>query len=171
MSQVTFADGSKYPAVIHSTDPLSDIAILQIESEDRKEWPTIALGASSDLRAGEWVCALGSPFSLQNSVSAGIISAVARHSSELGYPQKSGEYIQTDAAINSGNSGGPLVNLDGEVIGINTMKVDGSVGISFAIPIDTAAQVIDQLLTHKKVVRAYIGLQMVNARDLKQSSR
>lgn len=158
--------------MIHSTDPLSDIAILQIESEDRKkEWPTINLGVSSDLRAGEWVCALGSPFSLQNSVSAGIISAVARHSSELGYPQKSGEYIQTDAAINSGNSGGPLVNLDGEVIGINTMKVDGSVGISFAIPIDTAAQVIDQLLAHKKVVRAYIGLQMVNARDLKQGSR
>ncbi|TYZ60072.1 hypothetical protein PybrP1_008742, partial [[Pythium] brassicae (nom. inval.)] len=127
--QVTFADGSKYPAVIHSTDTLSDIAILQIESAEPMQWPTIPLGASADLRPGEWVCALGSPFSLQNSVSAGIISAVARHSSELGYPQKGGEFIQTDAAINSGNSGGPLVNLDGEVIGINTMKVDGSVGI------------------------------------------
>ncbi|KAJ0399797.1 hypothetical protein P43SY_002942 [Pythium insidiosum] len=171
--QITFADGSKFPASIHSTDPLSDIAILQIESPDSRTWPTIKLGVSSELRPGEWVCALGSPFSLQNSVSAGIISAVARHSSELGFPQKGGEYIQTDAAINSGNSGGPLINLDGEVIGINTMKVDGSVGISFAIPIDTAVQVIDQLMKHKKVVRAYIGMQMINfnSRELREISR
>ncbi|RLN51007.1 hypothetical protein BBJ28_00019408 [Nothophytophthora sp. Chile5] len=160
-------------AVIHSADPLSDIALLQIKSDEVKEWPMISLGSSSELRAGEWVCALGSPFSLQNSVSAGIISAVARHSSELGYPQKGGEYIQTDAAINAGNSGGPLINLDGEVIGINTMKVDGSVGISFAIPVDTASQVIEQLRKHKKVVRPYIGMQMINfnTRELKEIGR
>lgn len=85
---MTFADGSNYPAVIHSADTLSDIALLQIKSDDVKEWPMISIGSSSELRAGEWVCALGSPFSLQNSVSAGIISAVARHSSELGYPQR-----------------------------------------------------------------------------------
>lgn len=159
--------------MVHSLDLLSDIALLQIQSDERREWPTIELGSSSELRAGEWVCALGSPFSLQNSVSAGIISAVARHSSELGYPQKGGEYIQTDAAINSGNSGGPLVNLDGEVIGINTMKVDGSVGISFAIPVDTAVQVIDQLRKHKKVVRPYIGMQMINfnSRELREIGR
>ncbi|ETK88942.1 hypothetical protein L915_06899 [Phytophthora nicotianae] len=171
--QVTFADGSNYPAVIHSADPLSDIALLQIKSEEVKEWPMISIGSSSELRAGEWVCALGSPFSLQNSVSAGIISAVARHSSELGYPQKGGEYIQTDAAINAGNSGGPLINLDGEVIGINTMKVDGSVGISFAIPADTAVQVIEQLRKHKKVVRPYIGMQMINfnTRELQEIGR
>lgn len=172
--QITFADGSKSAASVHSSDPLSDIAILQIDtSEKQRKWPVIKLGASSDVRAGEWVCALGSPFSLQNSVSAGIVSAIARHSSELGFPQKGGEYIQTDAAINSGNSGGPLVNLDGEVIGINTMKVDGSVGISFAIPIDTAAQVIEQLLKHKKVVRPFIGMQMINfnANELRELSR
>ncbi|KAG2529169.1 hypothetical protein BBO99_00002622 [Phytophthora kernoviae] len=171
--QVTFADGSSYPAVIHSADPLSDIALLQIQSDEVKEWPMIAMGSSSELRPGEWVCALGSPFSLQNSVSAGIISAVARHSSELGYPQKGGEYIQTDAAINAGNSGGPLINLDGEVIGINTMKVDGSVGISFAIPADTAVQVIDQLRKHKKVVRPYVGMQMINfnTRELQEIGR
>ncbi|KAL7680541.1 putative peptidase S1C, peptidase S1, PA clan, PDZ superfamily [Plasmopara halstedii] len=171
--QVTFADGKNYPAVIHSTDPLSDIALLQIKSDEVKTWPMISIGSSSELRAGEWVCALGSPFSLQNSVSAGIISAVARHSSELGYPQRGGEYIQTDAAINAGNSGGPLINLDGEVIGINTMKVDGSVGISFAIPADTAVQVIEQLRKHKKVVRPYIGMQMINfnTRELKEISR
>ncbi|RLN91502.1 hypothetical protein BBJ28_00006447 [Nothophytophthora sp. Chile5] len=160
-------------SVIHSADPLSDIALLQIKSDEVKEWPKISLGLSSELRAGEWVCALGSPFSLQNSVSAGIISAVARHSSELGYPQKGGEYIQTDAAINAGNSGGPLINLDGEVIGINTMKVDGSVGISFAIPVDTATQVIEQLRKYKKVVRPYIGMQMINfnTRELKEIGR
>jgi HtrA serine peptidase 2 len=154
-------------------DALSDLAILQIESERPISWPTVKIGSSSDLRAGEWVCALGSPFSLQNSVSAGIVSAVARHSSELGYPQKRGEFIQTDAAINSGNSGGPLINLDGEVIGINTMKVDGSVGISFAIPIDSAAQVIDQLLQKKVVTRPYLGMQMVNfsAHELGEFSR
>lgn len=170
---MTFADGSNYPAVIHSADTLSDIALLQIKSDDVKEWPMISIGSSSELRAGEWVCALGSPFSLQNSVSAGIISAVARHSSELGYPQKGGEYIQTDAAINAGNSGGPLINLDGEVIGINTMKVDGSVGISFAIPADTAVQVIEQLRKHKKVVRPYIGMQMINfnTRELREIGR
>lgn len=171
--QVTFADGRNYPAVIHSADTLSDIALLQIKSEEVKEWPMISVGSSSELRAGEWVCALGSPFSLQNSVSAGIISAVARHSSELGFPQKGGEYIQTDAAINAGNSGGPLINLDGEVIGINTMKVDGSVGISFAIPADTAVQVIEQLRKHKKVVRPYIGMQMINfnTRELQEIGR
>lgn len=171
--QVTFADGRNYPAVIHSADPLSDIALLQITSDEIKEWPMISIGNSSELRAGEWVCALGSPFSLQNSVSAGIISAVARHSSELGFPQKGGEYIQTDAAINAGNSGGPLINLDGDVIGINTMKVDGSVGISFAIPADTAIQVIEQLRKHKKVVRPYLGMQMINfnRRELKEIGR
>ncbi|DBA02957.1 TPA: hypothetical protein N0F65_005984, partial [Lagenidium giganteum] len=171
--EITFADGSKVPASIHSLDQLSDIAVLQIQSTKAMKWPTIKLGTSTEIRPGEWVCALGSPFSLQNSVSAGIISAVARHSSELGYARVGAEYIQTDAAINAGNSGGPLINLDGEVIGINTMKVDGSVGISFAIPIDTAVQVIDQLLKHKKVVRPYIGMQMINfnARELKEIGR
>uniref|UniRef100_A0AAV1VLE4 PDZ domain-containing protein n=1 Tax=Peronospora matthiolae TaxID=2874970 RepID=A0AAV1VLE4_9STRA len=171
--QVTVANGSTYPAVIHSADPLSDIALLQIQSDEVEEWPMISIGSSTELRAGEWVCALGSPFSLQNSVSAGIISAVARHSSELGYPQRGGEYIQTDAAINAGNSGGPLINLDGKVIGINTMKVDGSVGISFAIPADTAVQVIQQLRKHRKVVRPYIGMQMINfsARELREIGR
>ncbi|KAL0583649.1 hypothetical protein ABG067_006462 [Albugo candida] len=173
--EVTLADGSKIPASLHSLDRMSDLAIIQVQRpthfspnegiDDKKtiEWPVLQFGSSSQLRPGEWVCALGSPFTLQNSVSAGIISAVARQSSELGYFGKSGgEYLQTDAAINTGNSGGPLVNLDGQVIGINTMKVEGSVGISFAIPVDVAAQVIRQLLQHRKVIRPYIGLQMIN---------
>ena len=105
--------------------------------------------------------ALGSPLLLQNTVTAGIISAVARHSSELGLSQQRTEYIQTDAAINQGNSGGPLVNLDGEVIGINTLKLAGVDGIGFAIPMDIAQHVIGQLKATGKVVRPYIGMQMV----------
>ena len=105
--------------------------------------------------------ALGSPLSLQNSVSAGIVSAVARCSSELGMPQRRGEFIQTDAAINFGNSGGPLINLDGQVIGINSMKVASGSGISFAIPMDSAMEVIQQLLKNRRVIRPFIGMQMM----------
>lgn len=106
--------------------------------------------------------ALGSPLHLQNTVTFGIVSTVARHATEIGVPQGRNDYIQTDAAINVGNSGGPLVNLDGEVIGINTMKAQGTDGISFAIPIDTAWQVVKQLLANGRVIRPYIGMKMVN---------
>ncbi|OQR92703.1 serine protease family S01B [Achlya hypogyna] len=162
--KVTLANGESYAARVHSMDTLTDLALVQLEGPSHA-LPTMKIGSSSTLRAGEWVVALGSPLTLQNSVSAGIVSAVARHGSEIGLPNKRNhtEYIQTDAAINSGNSGGPLVNLDGEVIGINAMKVaGGSVSnISFAIPIDTAIEVIDQLRKQKTVMRPYVGMQMV----------
>lgn len=127
--------------------------------------------------------AMGSPLKLQNSVSFGIVSATARHGSEIGAKHRyqcfdemynvvistssmiifsRSDYIQTDAAINVGNSGGPLLNTDGEVVGINNMKAQGVDGISFAIPIDTANQVITQLLKHGTVLRPYIGMSMVN---------
>ncbi|ETV92562.1 hypothetical protein H310_13225 [Aphanomyces invadans] len=159
---VTLENGQKYTAKVHSTDAKSDLALVQID-EPVTKLPTVAIGSSSSLRAGEWVIALGSPLSLQNSVSAGIISATARLSSELGFsPSNRAEFIQTDAAINVGNSGGPLVNLDGQVIGINTMKLAGGVsGISFAIPIDGGMEVIDQLRKHRTVARPYVGMQMV----------
>jgi len=103
---------------------------------------------------------VGSPLTLQNSVSCGIVSALARAGAEIGLAA-SADYIQTDAAINVGNSGGPLVNLKGEVIGVNTLKAAVADGISFAIPIDTAWKVLQQLKTHGKVMRPYIGMKMV----------
>eukprot|EP01040_Poterioochromonas_malhamensis_P013116 gene13116-14397_t len=159
---VTMMSGRKRPGKIHSIDVQSDLAIVQLNDVYDETLPTISLGVSSKVRSGEFVIAIGSPMHLQNSASLGIVSATARHASELGISNNRSEYIQTDAAINQGNSGGPLVNLDGEVIGINTMKVRGTDGISFAIPIDIASQIIKQLLTNKRVIRPYVGLKMAN---------
>eukprot|EP00939_MAST-03C_sp_MAST-3C-sp1_P001483 g1483.t1 len=159
---VTLHDGRKFVGVVHSKDRASDLAIVRIVDAEGIAFPVADIGRSDKLRAGEWVVALGSPLMLQNTVTAGIISAVARQSSELGLPQLRTEYIQTDASINRGNSGGPLVDLDGKVIGVNTMKVAGA-GISFAIPIDTAWQVVQQLCENGRVVRPYLGFSMVNA--------
>ena len=158
---VTMWDGRKLAGFVHSMDQASDIALVKLLNVV-DDLPVALLGVSGKLRVGEFVVALGSPLQLQNSVTFGIVSATARHASELGLSKNRSDYIQTDAAINAGNSGGPLVNLDGEVIGINTMKVDGTSGISFAIPIDTAAQIIKQLMTNKRVIRPYIGLKMAN---------
>ena len=116
---ITTSEGLKYRAKVHSSDRLSDIALLQVLDADR-EFPVLPLGKSGALRTGEFVIALGSPLTLQNSASLGIVSASSRHSSELGLTQHNTEFIQTDAAINKGNSGGPLVNIRGEFVGINT---------------------------------------------------
>jgi HtrA serine peptidase 2 len=160
---VTLKDGSKKAGRVHSMDTNSDIAIIKIDDlYIDHPLPTIPFGVSSKVRAGEFVVAIGSPMQLQNSASFGIVSATARHASELGISNNRAEYIQTDAAVNIGNSGGPLVNLDGEVIGINTMKVKNVDGISLAIPIDTAAVIINQLVHTKHVVRPYVGLRMAN---------
>lgn len=159
---VTMKSGKKRSATVHSMDVLSDIAIVRLDDVHDEILPVVPFGASSKIRSGEFVIAIGSPMHLQNSASLGIVSATARHASELGISNNRSEYIQTDAAINMGNSGGPLVNLDGEVIGINTMKVKDTDGISFAIPIDIASQIIKQLLYNKRVVRPYVGLKMAN---------
>lgn len=135
--------------------------------EPRAPLPTVPLGSSEKLRPGEFVVALGAPAGLSNSVSAGIVSAVHRKRSEIGLRERRGQrgtgidYIQTDAAINSGNSGGPLCNLDGEVIGINTMKVAGADGIAFAIPIDEVKRVTSQLSRHGRLLRPYLGIKLV----------
>ncbi len=159
---VTMRSGRKRQGTIHSMDVQSDIAIVKLNDVYDETLPTIPFGTSSKVRSGEFVVAIGSPMHLQNSASLGIVSATARHASELGISNNRSEYIQTDAAINMGNSGGPLVNLDGEIIGINTMKVKGTDGISFAIPIDIASQIIKQLLANKRVIRPYVGLKMAN---------
>ncbi|RMF58089.1 MAG: Do family serine endopeptidase, partial [Calditrichaeota bacterium] len=153
-------NGEQIKARIVGTDPASDIAVVKI---DRRNLPAIVLGDSDKLEVGEWVLAIGSPFDLrlEHTVTSGIISAKGRTlnlSRELTYQ----DFIQTDAAINPGNSGGALVNIRGELIGINTAiyagNTGGNVGIGFAIPINLAKSVMDDLIAHGKVVRGYLGV-------------
>ncbi|XP_040041378.2 serine protease HTRA3a isoform X1 [Gasterosteus aculeatus] len=130
--RVQLRDGDAYEASVRDLDRKADIATIKVDPQ--KKLPVLPLGRSADLRPGEFVVAIGSPFALQNTVTTGIVSTTQRDGKELGIKDSDMDYIQTDAIINYGNSGGPLVNLDGEVIGINTLKV--TAGISFAIPSD-----------------------------------
>ncbi|XP_010875203.2 serine protease HTRA1 [Esox lucius] len=160
--KVELKSGIKYDASIKDVDTKLDIALIKIESDSLL--PVLLLGHSSDLRPGEFVVAVGSPFSLQNTVTTGIISTAHRNGLELGLRDPDMEYIQTDAIINYGNSGGPLVNLDGEVIGINTLKV--TAGISFAIPADRIRQFLadsyDRQIKGKTLAKKkYMGVRML----------
>ena len=134
-------------------------------SFQEKTLPCMELGSSSTLRPGEWVVALGSPLNMQNTVTAGIVSSVNRQASELGMTQRRTDYIQTDAAINQGNSGGPLINLQGQVIGINTLKVANTGGIGFAIPIDMAKSVADQIIETGKSQHGWLGIYFRNMNE------
>ncbi|XP_037381993.1 serine protease HTRA4 [Talpa occidentalis] len=160
--QVELQNGDQYEATVKDIDHKLDLALIKIEP--KSDLPVLLLGRSSDLRAGEFVVALGSPFSLQNTVTAGIVSTTQRGGRELGLKDSDMDYIQTDAIINHGNSGGPLVNLDGEVIGINTLKV--TAGISFAIPSDRIQQFLAEY--HERQLKGkafsqkkYLGLRML----------
>ncbi|KAM8899466.1 serine protease HTRA3 [Spinachia spinachia] len=160
--KVQMHDGHVYEANIKDIDKKSDIATIKINSQ--MKLPILFLGHSADLRPGEFVVAIGSPFALQNTVTTGIVSTAQRDGKELGLKDSDMDYIQTDAIINYGNSGGPLVNLDGEVIGINTLKV--AAGISFAIPSDRITLFLnDSLDKHNKDVRSikkrFIGISML----------
>ena len=151
---VTLTDKREFKAKIVGSDKRTDVAVVKI---DGKGLPAVKIGDSNRLKVGEWVMAIGSPFGLENSVTAGIVSAKQRDTGDY-LP-----FIQTDVAINPGNSGGPLINLRGEVIGINSQiysRSGGFMGISFAIPIDEAVRVSDQLRTSGKVTRGRIGVQI-----------
>ncbi|XP_017564772.1 serine protease HTRA1 isoform X1 [Pygocentrus nattereri] len=159
--KVELSNGVHYDATIKDVDQKLDIALIKIDSEE--PLPVLMLGRSSDLRPGEFVVAVGSPFSLQNTVTTGIISTTQRGGHELGLHNSDMDYIQTDAIINYGNSGGPLVNLDGDVIGINTLKV--TAGISFAIPSDRIRQFLADSYERQRKGRTqpkkkYIGVRM-----------
>ena len=151
---VTLTDKREFKARIVGSDRRTDVAVVKIEATGL---PSVKLGDASRVRVGEWVMAIGSPFGLENTVTAGIVSAKQRDTGDY-LP-----FIQTDVAINPGNSGGPLINMRGEVIGINSQiysRSGGFQGISFAIPIDEAVRVADQLRTSGRVTRGRIGVQI-----------
>ena len=151
---VTLTDKREFKARIIGADKRSDVAVVKIEATGL---PAVKIGDINRLKVGEWVMAIGSPFGLENTVTAGIVSAKQRDTGDY-LP-----FIQTDVAINPGNSGGPLINMRGEVVGINSQiysRSGGFQGISFSIPIDEAARVSDQLRTSGKVTRGRIGVQI-----------
>jgi len=153
---VRLADGESHPAKIVGRDPKTDLALIQIETDH--ELTPLPMGDSDRLEVGDWVVAMGNPFGLDNTVTAGIVSAKYRHIGAGPYEN----FIQTDASINPGNSGGPLLNTRGEVIGINTVifsQTGGSIGIGFAIPINMAKEILEQLKTGK-VVRGWLGVMI-----------
>lgn len=155
--RVQLSDDKEFKAKIIGADPDSDVALVKIEGKDL---PHLELADSDVLEVGEWVVAIGSPFGLSHTVTAGIVSAKGR--SGVGITTYE-DFIQTDAAINPGNSGGPLLNLDGKVVGINTAIISrsgGNMGIGLAIPVNMAKTVYKQLIAEGKVVRGYLGLSL-----------
>lgn len=163
---VTLNDGRTFQGDVVGTDSVTDVAIVKINGENL---PVAPLGSTDSLSAGQWAIAIGNPLGLDNTVTAGIISALGRTSSQVGISEKRVQFIQTDAAINPGNSGGPLLNAQGEVIGMNTAIRAGAQGLGFAIPIETAKRIGDQLFKTGEVQHPYLGIQMVNlSPDMRQ---
>ncbi|MEM8839773.1 MAG: DegQ family serine endoprotease, partial [Pseudomonadota bacterium] len=158
-----FADGTKLVATVIGRDEKTDLAVLKVEPES--PLPSVEFGRSSDMRVGDWVMAIGNPFGLGGTVTAGIVSAINRDINAGPYDN----FIQTDAAINRGNSGGPLFNRDGQVIGINTAIFSpsggGSVGIGFSVPSDTAVAVISQLRAFGETRRGWLGVRIQQVTD------
>ena len=155
---VSLNDKTEYKAKIIGADPYMDLAVLEIESDE--EFIPVSFGNSDKARIGDWVIAIGNPFGFGGSVTSGIISSRNR---DIGLTRYD-DFIQTDASINQGNSGGPLFNLDGEVIGINTAIIapgsSGSIGIGFAIPANPASKVIDQLIKYGETKRGWLGVRI-----------
>ena len=150
--KVKLSDGRTFTATVKGADVKLDLALIKVEAEG--QLPTTSLGDSDDLKVGEWVMAIGNPFGLEQTVTAGIVSAKGRVIGAGPYD----DFIQTDASINPGNSGGPLFNAAGQVVGINTAIVAGGQGIGFAIPINSVKAILDQLRTSGKVTRGWLGV-------------
>jgi serine protease Do len=156
--KVKLKDEREFEARVIGRDPQTDVALIKIDAKG--DLPVAKLGRSADLKVGEWVVAVGSPFGLEQTVTAGIVSAKGRVIGSGPYD----DFIQTDASINPGNSGGPLVNMNGEVVGINTAIIAQGHGIGFAIPIDMATKIVAQLKENGEVTRGWLG---VSIQDLK----
>ncbi|WP_413678547.1 trypsin-like peptidase domain-containing protein [Prochlorococcus sp. MIT 0916] len=157
---ITLQNGNQVDGRVVGTDQVTDLALVKI-----KEFPGLEsakLGDSEDIRVGDWAIALGTPYGLESTVTLGIVSSLHRDINTLGFSDKRLDLIQTDAAINPGNSGGPLINSNGEVIGINTLVRSGpGAGLGFAIPINLASKVTNQLLSNGEVIHPYLGAQLV----------
>lgn len=156
--EVSFADGRTFEGTVLGEDPVTDIAVVRVPAEDLQ---AVEFGDSQRLQPGQWAIAIGNPLGLQETVTVGVISGTERSSSAVGVADKRIDFIQTDAAINPGNSGGPLLNARGQVIGVNTAIIQGAQGLGFAIPIDTARQIAEQLIETGNVEHPYVGIQMV----------
>lgn len=152
--KVRLNDGREFVATVKGQDQKTDLAVLHIKAKDL---PVATLGDSDKLEVGEWAIAIGSPFGLEHTVTVGVISAKGRSGLGTGTYE---DFIQTDASINPGNSGGPLINIDGEVIGINAMIIQPGTGIGFAIPINMAKQILNDLIKQGKVVRPWLGISV-----------
>ena len=164
---VILKDGRSFKGKVVGKDELTDVAVVKIEANNL---PTVTVGNSDQLQPGQWAIAIGNPLGLDNTVTTGIISATGRTSNQIGAADKRVEFIQTDAAINPGNSGGPLLNARGEVIGMNTAIIQGAQGLGFAIPINTAQRISNQLISTGKAQHPYLGIQMVGLTpELKQN--
>jgi Do/DeqQ family serine protease len=155
--KVRLIDGREFTATVKGQDRRTDLAVLHIKAKDL---PVATLGDSDKLEVGEWAIAIGSPFGLEHTVTVGVISAKGRSGLGTGTYE---DFVQTDASINPGNSGGPLINIDGEVVGINAMIIQPGTGIGFAIPINMAKQILNDLIKQGKVVRPWLG---ISAQDL-----
>jgi S1-C subfamily serine protease len=163
--QVTLKDGRTFEGKVVGVDSVTDVAVVKIPGN---KLPTVRLGNSQNLIPGQWAIAIGNPLGLDNTVTIGIISATDRTSAQVGVPDKRVSFIQTDAAINPGNSGGPLLNAQGEVIGVNTAIRADAQGLGFAIPIETAARIANELFTKGRVEHPFLGIEMTDLNPAKK---
>lgn len=168
--RVTLQNGQSYIGKVLGSDQITDVAVVKIAA---KQLPVVPLGSTDKLIPGEWAIAIGNPLGLDNTVTVGIISAIGRSSSQVGIPNRRVKFIQTDAAINPGNSGGPLLNAEGKVIGVNTAIRADAQGLGFAIPIETAYKIAQQLLKQGKVEHPYLGVELItlNAKNRREIAK